>query len=394
MLMYKVLIFIVFGGLYTTVMAQYSNNELNTLISKEQYSDAFELLNQKYQSDSLELILAQSAFVLDYYASSYYHRSFGFVNLRPGETLEEIRKSEQYNSTQWYLPVDSLLMQQIELHPSNFRLQLQLAKYYNAVFLQFGDRWGRKSEWLLDQSQYYFVEAYKNGVYDYYSLYAIGYFNTLTENYHEARYWFNKSLQLKEDALTHYNLAVSCLLDGMFSEGVTSAARAYEMYTDSLKKGDAARITGILYGKLEQNEEALSYFIKANNLSPDYKPNQLYLLKSYLHANRFDEAAALARELVEQNIYSPDLLQELLDMFKQEEQQEMLKKIFGESLEQADNDAEAFGNLLFHMAKLEYEMGHKGKTKRLLKKSRDHFSRVFDEGHQVFQAIDQMLYHL
>ncbi len=391
--MYKLLTILLLF-VFFSAQSQVWKKQLDSLVDKEQYLSAYELLENNSQADSLEVILNKSMLALNHYASSQYHRNFGFINLRLGENLDEIRKRNDFVMPNYYLPIDTLLLDQLIIHPKDYRIHLQLAKYYNAVFLQYGDRWGRKSEWLLDQSQYYFTEAYKNGVVDYYSLYAMGYYNTLTENYHEARYWYGKSLQMKEEALTHYNLAVSCLFDGMFSEGVQSAVRAYELYTDSLKKGDAARITGILYSKLEEKEEALSYFEKANELSPNYKPNLLYLLKSYLSCSRDNDARQLAFEVLIQNIYSPDIFQELLDMFEQEDHLKNLQVVFNDVLDETATDYEAKGNVLFHFAKLEYELGHKNRAKRYLKDSKKQFFKVFDSGHQVFQAIDQMLEHL
>nr|WP_319401920.1 hypothetical protein [uncultured Carboxylicivirga sp.] len=392
--MYKLLFIQLFIGFSVLLQAQNWKGQYDSLMMNEQYLSAYELLSQSYVNDTLEVTLLQSDLAINFYAYSHYHRFFGFENIRKGELLDDFRKSNDLSKTNHYLPIDTLLFNQMVIHPGDYRIQLQLAKYYNAVFLQFGDRWGKKSEWLLDRSQYYFTEAFKHGVYDYYSLYAMGYYNTLTENYHEARYWFNKSLQIQKDPLTYYNLAVSCLFDGMFTEGVASAVNAYELYTDSLKKGDAARISGILYLKLDKKEDALDYFIIANNLSPNYKPNQLYLLKSYLSLKKLDEAKVLGEEVLMQNIYSPDLLQELLDMFEQEDQLSVLHDLFDDALVASSNDAEAKGNVLFHYAKLEFALGNKNKTKRYLKRSKKEFQKTFDSGHQAFQAIDQMLEHL
>ncbi|MBS2100361.1 hypothetical protein [Carboxylicivirga linearis] len=392
--MYKLLSTLLLLGFFSLSFSQEWKKELDSLVEGRQYLSAYELLEKLPDTIDTDLLLSKVQLATKYYSTSHYHRAFGFENLREGEELEGVRKNANQYNTPFKLNVDSLLLVHMNADSTDYRLHLELGKYYNAVFLQFGDRWGRKSEWLLDQSQYYFTQAYKYGLYDYYSLYAMGYYNTLTENYHEARYWYNKSLQVDEQALTHYNLAVSCLFDGMFAEGGQSAVRAYELYTDSLKKGDAARIAGILYSKLEKNEEALEYFEKANELSPNYKPNLLYLLKAYLASSKDEEAKKLSFDVLTQNIYSPDLFQELLDMFEQEQHLEILKDVFNKVLEEAEDDSEAKGNVLFHFAKLEYELGHKRTAKRYLKDSKNQFSNVFDSGHQVFQAIDQMLDHL
>ncbi len=390
--MLKITCSLLFLLLVAFTNAQEWKLKVDSLVDQQKYLSAFELLEHRESSGNQpELELQRIQIALEFYTSSNYHRSFGFSNLREGEEINELRKQSGQFDANFYLPIDSILLELIEQYPEDYRLQLQLGKYYNDVFLLFGDRWGRKAEWQLEQSKYYYQKAYKNGIYDFYSLYVLGYYNTLTQNYHEARYWYKKSLQLKDDPLTNYNLAVACLFDGMFSEGTEPAIRSFELFKDSLKKGDAARITGILYSKQEQNEKALAFFRQANAFSPGYKPNQLYLLKTCLTLDYTEEAIELANTVFAQAIYDPDIPQEFLDMFEQENKQELLRLVFDHAIDEFPEDDEAQGNILFHYAKLEYELGNKRKAKQYLESANTHFAKVFDEGHQVFQAINQML---
>lgn len=373
--------------------AQSPNCDLDELKNSRKYYSLFKCLEATDPlNEDVALVLQKVDLALEYYTSSYYHRAFGFTDLREGETLELLRQVNGH-SNEFSFNVDSVLLKLIKAYPSDYRLHLGLGKYYKQVFLLFGDRWGKKSEWLLEQSKYYLNEAYRNEVYDSYSLYVLGYYNTIVENYHDARYWYQKSLQLKDDALCNYNLAIACLFDGAFKEGMEPAKRAYELFQDSLKKGDAARITGILLSKREEHKSALFYFEKANLLSPNYKPNQLYLLQAYLKLDD-DRSVDLAIEILKKEVYRPDVLEEYLELFKQEDEVHLLREVFDSTLEMFQNDNEAVGNVLFHYGKLEYQQGNKRKCKRYLKKSKQHFSIVFDEGHQVFQALDQMLIHL
>ncbi|MCU4177764.1 hypothetical protein [Carboxylicivirga sp. N1Y90] len=374
--------------------SQSSKCDIEELKNSRQYFSLYKCLEEADPLNTdVELVLQKVDLALDYYTSSYYHRAFGYTNLREGERLEDIRQTTEA-SNDFSFNVDSVLLKLIDTYPNDYRLHLGLGKYYKQVFLLFGDRWGRKSEWLLEQSKYYLTEAYRNGVYDSYSLYVLGYYNTIVENYHDARYWYQKSIQLKDDALCNYNLAIACLFDGAFVDGLLPAKRAYELFQDSLKKGDAARITGIMLSKREQHEDALFYFEQANSLSPSYKPNQLYLLRTFLKLNREVESYDLALEILEKEVYKPDVLEEYLELFEQEDAIALLRKVFDATLVAFENDDEAVGNILFHFAKLEFRQGKKKKCKRYLKQSKERFSNVFDEGHQVFQALDQMLNHL
>ncbi len=364
----------------------------DSLVNSQQYLSAYELLDS-INAEDVEVIISKVNLALDYYYSSQYHRQFGFINLREGEDLEKLRQNNVENDCRFDLPIDSLLIQLQKEVPKDYRITYLLGKYYYTVFLLFGERWGSPSEWLLDQSNQLCLDAYVNGVYDYYSLYILGYYNTLMENYHEARHWFNKSLQLKNEPLTNYNLAVCCLFDGMFYEGVNPAKESYNGFADSLKKSDAARVTGILYSKIDKKDSALTYFQEADKLSPNFKPNQLYLLKTYLDLGIEGKANKLGVDILKKNAKDPDLAQEFLDMFEQTNNNLLLQHIFDDVLLQVSDD-EAKGNILFHYAKLEYSLGKPNKCKRRLKKAQKHFEVVFDEGHQVFQSIEMMLEHI
>lgn len=364
----------------------------DSLVKRQQYLSAYELLDT-ISDEEIEVTISKVNLALDYYYSSQYHREFGFINLRKGEELEELRQNNIENACKFNLPIDTILIQLQKENPKDYRITYLLGKYYYTVFLLFGERWGSASEWLLDRSNQLCLDAYVNGVYDYYSLYILGYYNTLMENYHEARHWFNRSLQLKNEPLTNYNLAVCCLFDGMFYEGVGPAKESYYGFVDSLKKSDASRVTGILYAKTDEKDSALIYFQEADKLSPNFKPNQLYLLKTYIDLGQVDEVNKLGVDVLTKNAKDPDLAQEFLDMFEQTNNNLLLQNIFDDVLLQVSDD-EAMGNILFHYAKLEYSLGKPNKCKRRLKQAQKHFEIVFDEGHQVFQSIEMMLNHI
>ena len=245
---------------------------------------------------------------------------------------------------------------------------------------------------LLDKSYSYYLKAYENGIYDYYSLYALGYYQTLSQNYFEAQRWFLKSLEVKpKEALTNYNLAVTYLFDGLPNKGISYSIKAYEMYADSLKKGDAARITGILYSKIGDNTQALNYFYRANELSPNYRPNQMYLLKSYLQLDKDSLAVQLAYEVLITTLHGPEIAEEYIEMFGQFNKEELLYQVFDRTLLTHSSDAEACGNICFHYGKVLYKKGRKHDSKQMIKRSKKYFLKVFDKNHQVFEAIDQML---
>jgi len=399
----RILILLCLCSFLSFVYAQDSDNQLDlnqvvdSLIAKGQYAKAFKRLDQfDVAHENQGLVVRKCELALNYYLSSSKHHAFSFVDLREGETLDEMRSNSQL-AAQKMIPfaIDSVLLNALEREPVNYSLHKTLGDFYYKVYLDFGDRWYLKSEELLEKSKYYYLTAYKHRIFDYYSLYVLGYYHTLFENYHEAQQWFLRSIRENPaEPLTAYNLAVSYLFDGLSKKGIRYAKQAYVQYADSLKKGDAARITGILLFNNQEFDEALVYFTNANDLSPGYRPNQLYLLRSLLNLNLDDRAYQLAMEVLLPTLHDPDIPDEYVELFMQQNKQELLTTIFKAVLKQFPKDYEAKGNIRFHYGKLLFKEGHSGKALKMFKKSRKDFETVFPGDHPVFQALDQMIQQL
>ncbi len=372
-----------------------SNAQCNvdSLVKSGQYLTAYEyLLSIDKQNKKPDCVLAKCDLALNYYYNSHYHRNFAFVNLREGEKLEILRTKAYGLETPYKLVIDSVLLQLKNEFPSSYKIDKLLGDYYNRVYYDFGDRWGEKAEVLLEKSNSYYLQAFENGVFDYYSLYSLGYYQSIMENYFQAQQWFLKSLDLNSnEPLTNYSLAVTYLFDGIPQSGIPYSIKAYELYKDSLKKADAARICGILYTKTDNPEKAHEYFVNANELWPGYRPNQLYLLSSFLLLNKDAEAGDLSMELLLQDPYSPELPDEFIELYMKNEKSEVLISVFYEVIDEMVTDFEGRGNMYFHLGKLLYKNGNKNKAKRIIKKSRKEFMEVFENDHQVFGVIDQML---
>ncbi len=379
-------------SLVANVSAQ---NNIDSLMHKRQYLSAYELLQFGGQNDSVEWALQKVDLALNYYLNSYYYRQFAFANLREGEVLRQLRQAHATAPTPYEFHIDSLLLQLQKQYPADHRLSKALGDFYNRIYYDFGDRWGMSAETLLEKSNGYYTEAFDNGVYDYYSLYAMGYYQSLYENYFAAQEWFRKSLELEPDApLTNYSLAVTYLLDGIPKQGIEYAQRAFQLYTDSLEKADAARVNGILLLKAQQADKALGYFQMADSLHHNYRPTLMYLLVASLELKNDSLIIANGCKALQSNPYAPELPEELNSLFMKNNQEFLLHDIYNRVLDNNADDMEACGNIRFHYGKLLFKEGYRRKAHRMIKHSRRNFSDVFDESHQVFEAIEQTLEHM
>ncbi|WP_430810357.1 MULTISPECIES: tetratricopeptide repeat protein [unclassified Carboxylicivirga] len=380
----------VLAGLLSSVNAQ---GRVDSLIQRGQFLSAFECL--KHCDDQPDCVLKKVDLALNYHLTSHYHQRFSFVNLRSGESLDQLRRQEPLLPATIIFQVDSVLLKMQQLHPADFRITKALGDFYTRVYHDFGDRWGEGSEVLLEKSNHYYRKAFENGVYDFYSLYSLGYYQSILQNYYAAQQWFLMSLDRKPDeALTNYSLAVTYLFDGLPQKGIEYAVRAYELYADSLERSDAARISGVLYLKTKQPERAECYFEYANRLQPNYRPNELYLLNAKLKLNKDSVSGVLAYDLLLGAPYTPTLPDELNSIFVSVGKPDLLLTVYKQVLVACADDAEACGNLYFHYGKLLYKNGRRARARRMIKKARNYFQEVFDPCHQAFQAIDESLKHL
>ncbi|WP_289054057.1 tetratricopeptide repeat protein [Carboxylicivirga marina] len=368
-----------------------AQSKIDSLIFNGQYLSAYEYVNN-VDSLSIDMALKKVDIAINYHLNCQYFREFSFVNLRKGESLSNLRLKAGYGATPIKFDVDSFLQRLHSDYPTDHRVSKVLGDFYNKVYYDFGDSWGERSEVLLEKSNSYYLQAFENGVYDYYSLYALGYYQSLNENYFDAQRWLLKSLKLKPDEdLTNYSLAVTYLFDGLPQKGIRYAERAYELYSDSLSKSDAARITGILHLKTQQLNEAKVFFEKANELHPQYRPNQMYLLKVATELGDDSLSVKLAKEVLMAEKYSPELAEEMNSLFLQVDKIEWLCQVYDEVLEIYSADSEVCGNIRFHYGKLLYKNGQKREARKMVKQSRKDFEMVFESNHQVFDAIEQTL---
>ncbi|WP_262326561.1 tetratricopeptide repeat protein [Carboxylicivirga litoralis] len=364
----------------------------DSLFRKEHYLSAFECLSNSDSSLTVEQSLLKVELAMNYHLNCQYYREFSFVDLRIAESLEELRQSKAYGATPFEFYVDSFLLKLQDENPGDYRVAKALGDFYNRVYYDFGDSWGERAEVLLEKSNSYYLQAYEHGVFDYYSLYALGYYQSLFQNYFEAQNWFLKSLNLKPDAaLTNYSLAVTYLFDGLPQKGIRYSEHAFKLYTDSIEKSDAARITGILFLKNQEVETANDYFEKADSLHANYRPNQMYLLKTSLLLENDSACIELGTGIILDAPYSPEVPEEFNSMFLQEDKAELLGSIYKNSLDALADNYEACGNIRFHYGKLLFKAGQKRKAKRMIKDSKTDFEKVFDNTHQVFDAIEQTL---
>ena len=386
--------FIIFIFYSFSLTAQKNIQSCDSLQAERQYLSAFECLqNIDPDNSDPETVLKKTNLALEYNVRSIQNHLFEFVDMPDDKDLNDFKNSTNQTGAYFFeFKIDTVLLKLIEKDSSDYRLVKALGDFYYNTFQTIGDNWFLPARTLLEKFNESYHLAWQNGIYDANSLYAMAFYYSVFEDYGNASYWYERSLELEpDDPLVAYGLAVNNLLNKQPEKGIEPMEHAYHLFKDSLKKGDAARILGIMYYQTNHKELALKMFLKADSLSPFYHPNQMFLLRSQLQMGQQEPAIALAKIIFAQAPVDPDVPDELLEMFRTEGEGKLLETLFRSLLKEYKHNPEANGNLRFHYGKLLFLEGNPRRSVRMFKKSRSQFRKVLPPGHHVFKMLNDMI---
>jgi tetratricopeptide (TPR) repeat protein len=360
----------------------------NKLIKKRKYESAIKILDKADpNNEKPEIVIAKTDLFLNYFVTSIMHELFAVKDLEPDEELMEVRGSNG-NFAMFAFKADSLLKGLIKKYPENYNLHKTLGYYYHEVHLKYRDSWLEPDSVVIDKFHNYYKTAYKNDVYDYWSLYGLGYAEVKNKNYKKAIPYFEKSIELKGDYPTsHYNLAYSYLYNNEREKAIESAKKAFDLYEYPQYKADAARIIGAIYRELDKNNKALEFYIKSDNI----QPNSYYTLRPLLETEMIVGTDTYKKRTHQFFLLDPDnptIYQDLMRIYwNNDKQMELIDFLKAQFDDFRDND-KVFGNLHFFIAKIQYDSGNNEKAKSNFEKSKEIFKNVYDSNHRVFKIID------
>ncbi len=365
--------------------------EAQSLISSKKYQSAYEVLEQADpQNTNPELTIEKVNLVLDYFVSSVMHRMFALKDLLPNEKVESYR-GKQGAYTLFKFAPDSVLNRLIKTHPRNYKLRMALGHYYQEVHLNYGDQWLEADSLVLKKLLTNYTLAYQHGVYDYWSLYGMGYTYLLQEDYPQAITYLLLSLQLKGDfASGNYNLAYAYFNTAQYEKSIIYAARAIGKYENIDYKTDAIRLTGLSYLQLNDSVNAYRCYQQADEL----QPNNYFTLQSLLSLS-FNMKPEVVSELTEQYFQlapeNPTIYQDLMGIYWTANKIDMLLQFFDQQHDNYTKNAVVNGNLYFYSGVILYDTKDFKSSKKAFSQAQKTLSRVYPKNHEVFKAIDSYL---
>ena len=362
--------------------------EANSFIAQKKYESAYHLLHEADpENRNPELAIAKTELFLDYYVTSIMHQLFALKDLEPGEDISEIRGSNGSFAMFTFAP-DSVLTRLIEKHPENHALRKALGYFYHEVHLKYPQTWLEPDSVVIDRFLEHYSIAYDHDVYDHWSAYGIGYGYLMNQDFASAIPYLKRSTELKQDYPTsHYNLAYAYLYTDQRDKGIESAKIAMELYDLPNLKADAARMIGVIYRELGDQENALDYYRQAHVL----QSNDYYTLKPLLdlelslnkesYPERTEEFFLIAPG-------NPTIYQDLMTIYWINDKPDELLRFLSSQHDTYQADPKVNGNLYFYEAVIQFDKQDFKVARASFEKSRKIFSEVYEPDHRVFEVID------
>lgn len=366
-------------------------SESKKLIDEKKYDSAFLILDKLDPTNqNPEVVIEKTTILLDYFVTSIMHQMFALKDLEENEELMDVRGTEGTYSM-YYFPPDSILNILIEQNPDNFELRKTLGYFYHEVNLKYGGNWLEPDSIIFNRIIENYDSAYKNGVYDYWSLYGIGYAYLSQNKINESIPYFIKSIELNDTyPSSYYNLAYAYLALNEREKAITNAKKALDLYEYADYKSDAANMLGIIYTELDDFQNALKYHREANLITPNnyYTLKPLLALEVKTESNEYKDRTIDFFMLAPEN---PTIYQDLEEIYwTNGKENDLLNFLENQKTKFTDN-FKVLGNLNFYIARVYDGKEDIENAKLNFEKAKEVFEKVYEPNHQVFEIIDSYL---
>lgn len=372
-----------------TVVGQTENETIkqaNELITNKKYESAFMLLNKFDPTNSKpDVVLLKEDIVLNYFVSSIMHQMFALKDLEKNEDIMDYRGQEGSFEMQMF-QIDSILVNLIKQYPANCKLYKGLGEFYYEAHLKYGGNWLKDDKELFKLMETNFTKAIEGNCADYLSFYVLGYLTLAQEKFKECMPYFIKSIELKADyGSSHYNLAYAYLYTDDRQNALKYAKNSYALYTDQTYKSDAARMVGLIYAELKDDQNALTNYELADKIDEGNYYNLKPLLNQYVKTGN-TKAIEKTKTFFNLDPANPTIYNDLEDIYYSNKKGNDLAAFYKEQLSSNKDNTIVLGNLNFYIAKFYFDTDKK-LAKEYFIKAKDIFSKVYDKDHPVFNAI-------
>ncbi|HOW83823.1 MAG TPA: hypothetical protein PK573_14780 [Spirochaetota bacterium] len=369
---------------------------VDDFISNRKYASAFRMLDEKDpRNEDPARLEKKISLALGFSAATVMHRSFTFIDLGPGQDLDDYNITpEAFNPYNAYdFQIDAILRALIRKKPGNARLHFLLGDFYFRMQRQYGDTWFVGGEELLRLAGEAFALADKGKGLDRSGLDEYALVSAMQKNYTKAVSLYARALRQDPSyAEGNYGIAYAYHMSGDQAKAFGHALKALDGFKDRLSKSDASMLAAISADAMNRPAEALTYYRKARELGRvDFLSAKKILCFSLdiEEETRWHEEAAALLHLDPHNL---EYYYELLECFIDRGRGASIEKFLASYEAKRGKDGRARGNiLLLKSAFFSKVVNDPAKRRDALKKAYAEFGKIFPESDEVMLMIKKEL---
>lgn len=366
-------------------------NELSDELAAGKILDVYKKLEQiDSLNEDVGAFLTKLNLALNLYAVQVQYEKFGFVNLLPDQSIEELRgKAGTYQlfSLNAHKIIDSLL----QAMPDDARLYKAQTDYLYECFLNYNKDMAFTQEELMTKLEHSSRKSIELKSADYETYFILGYILLGKNKYDEAQRMLKQSLHLNERyAPVYYNLSYAEFALKNFDAATHYAKKAWNVYTEPSQKVDAARMLSYCFDNQNQTDSAVFYLQKALALVPD----DFDALTDYLHIavrENMPAAEKLILEIILLSPESPEVYNAVINAYYEEGDNYLpvLKKL-NEMEKIYSKENKIMANICFYQGQILFESSVE-QAKEKFRQAEKYFSAFYPSNHEVFSVIRQYL---
>lgn len=268
------------------------------LIAKKQYASANGALGL---DDNEYIIYKRTELYTQYFVQSLMHQMFVIKNLEKNEDLMDLRVNFTGDAAMTMYNVEEVIENFQDEHGKKPILNLALGNYYFDVSQRYGDQWLISYDELRNQAKVNYKKADAAGLYDNYSLFAMGSIELNEQEWEKAEKHFGALVLVDTDnASAWFNLAVSLMYQARYEEARAPLLKSLEFETNEDWKVDEYLLWSDSYLYSGDADGAIKVLTEGkkklkNNVNITFELGKIYLQEKSDYAKAEKEFVAAVK---------------------------------------------------------------------------------------------------
>lgn len=325
--------------------------------------------------DNEYIIYKKSQIFTQYFVQSIMHQMFVMQDLKKGEDILELRKSYTGSAPMTMYDVEAVVKDFQKKNGKKPILALTLGNFYYDVITRYGDQWVKSRDDLERLAKENLKAAEKAGLYDYYSLFALGTLHFNENEWDDAEEYFLRVVQMQPDhSSAWFNIAVCRYQTKRYDEVVEPALNAIKNEKNTEYLSDEYRITAEAYVYCDDVDSAIKTLNEGKKKLKDDVNLCMLLGRIYLYIN--NDYAKAEKEFIAAAKVVPASISESIDCVADSQNWNNLKTLCLKAEKLHPSDYEYTGYVQYVLSQSYLLLGDKANGLKAVKKARETLTKA------------------